>query len=192
MTSKSRTWCCAGWRSVLIAVGTAVGSLTGAGCNLSEAGMSAHRSPDQFFAVLALEHHAINLSMVPPYDTVTLHTTREMGDGSVVPGEVVYSVSSPSLSVTNGVLKAESPVSRAVVRVTLTYGTITRTDLNEAGLRATDVSVNNCIRFMLWCTWLEWSGAGKTKLESHPPLPPGGRPCSLNLVHSLARSASKV
>ncbi len=98
------------------------------GCHLSDAGLTAYRPPAQYFAVLALEHHAINLSMEAPYDTVTLHTIQAMGDGSVVPGEVTYSVSGPSLSVTNGVLKAERPVASAVVRVTRTYGTITRTD----------------------------------------------------------------
>jgi len=128
MTSNSKPSSGFGKRSTWIAGCTAVGLLAGVGCSLSETEPSAHLPPDQFFTVLALEHHAINLSMVAPYDTVTLHTTRVMGDGGAVPGDVVYSVSSPSLSVTNGVLKAESPVSRAVVRVTLTYGTITRTD----------------------------------------------------------------
>ncbi len=112
------------WRSALIAVYT----LSGAGCNLSDTGPSAYRPPDQYFAALALEHHAINLSTVAPYDTVTLRTARTMGDGSNAPGEVTYSVSDPSISITDGVLKAESPVVRAVLHVTLTYGTITRTD----------------------------------------------------------------
>lgn len=113
---------------MLMAVCVALCGFTGIGCNLSDAGPSPYRSPDQFFAVLSLEHHAINLSMVAPYDTVTLHTVHAMGDGSAVPGEVVYSVSSPSISITNGVLKAERPVALAVVHATLTYGTITRTD----------------------------------------------------------------
>ncbi len=113
--------------TVIIAV-IAMWTLTSAGCNLSDTGLSAYRPPDQYFAVLALEHHAINLSTEAPYDTLTLHTIRTMGDGSVVPGEVTYSVNKPNISVTNGVLKAHSAVANAVVRVTLTYGTITRTD----------------------------------------------------------------
>ncbi len=124
------------WRHALIATCTAVCTLSGAGCNLSDTGPTAYRSPDKFFAVLALEHHAINLSMVAPYDTVTLHTIRAMGDGSVVPGEVIYSVSNPSISVTDGVLKAERPVDSAVVRVTLVYGTIKRTDSAIVSVRA--------------------------------------------------------
>ncbi len=115
---------CCWWHTALIAVCV----FTGTGCNLSDTGPSPYRSPEQFFAVLSLEHHAINLSMVAPYDTVTLHTVQAMGDGSEVPGEVVYSVSSPSISITDGVLKAERPVSRAMIRVQLTYGTMTRTD----------------------------------------------------------------
>jgi len=120
MIKSSTLWC----RSAVLSMCVMIG----AGCNLSDMGPSAHRSPDQYFAVLALEHHAINLSMVAPYDTVTLHTIRAMGDGSEVPGEVTYSVSNPGISITDGVLKAESPVARAVLRVTLTHGTITRTD----------------------------------------------------------------
>ncbi len=103
-------------------------TMMGIGCNLSDTGLTAYRPSDQYFAVLSLEHHAINLSMVAPYDTLTLHTIQAMGDGSVVPGEVTYSVRGSGISVTNGVLKAESPVARAVLRVTLTHGTITRTD----------------------------------------------------------------
>ncbi len=116
------------WRTALITAVLATGTLTSAGCNLSDTGLSAYRPPNQYFAVLALEHHAINLSTVAPYDTLTLHTIRTMGDGSVVPGEVTYSVNKPNISVTNGVLKAHSAVANAVVRVTMTYGTITRTD----------------------------------------------------------------
>ena len=112
------------WRVALIVVCM----LTASSCNLSDTGPSAYLPQHQYFAVLALEHHAINLSMTAPYDTVTLHTTRLMGDGSAVPGDVTYSVSTPDISVTNGVLKGERPVARAVVRVTLTHGTITRTD----------------------------------------------------------------
>ncbi len=103
-------------------------TLTSTGCSLSDAGLTAYRPSDQYFAVLALEHHAINLSTTAPYDTLTLHTIRTMGDGSVVPGEVTYSVNNPAISVTNGVLKAHSAINSAVLRVTLTYGTMTRTD----------------------------------------------------------------
>ncbi len=116
------------WRHAFVPAVLATGTLMSTGCNLSDTGLSAYRPPDQYFAVLALEHHAINLSTVDPYDTLTLHTIRTMGDGSVVPGEVTYSVDKPNISVTNGVLKAHSAVAKAVVRVTLTYGTITRTD----------------------------------------------------------------
>jgi len=116
------------WRSAAIRTLMAMWTLTSAGCHLSDAGLTAYRPPDQYFAVLALEHHAINLSTQAPYDTLTLHTIRTMGDGSVVPGEVTYSVNKPGIRVTNGVLTAVSPVDSAVVRVTLTYGTITRTD----------------------------------------------------------------
>ncbi len=116
------------WRPTVITAVLSVWTLTSAGCNLSDTGMSAYRPPDQYFAVLALEHHAINLSTVAPYDTLTLHTIRAMGDGGVVPGDVTYSVSSPSIRVIDGVLKADSPVTKAVLRVKLTHGTITRTD----------------------------------------------------------------
>ncbi len=116
------------WGSTMITTMIMVSTLTITGCNLSDTGLSAYRPADQYFAVLALEHHAINLSTEAPYDTLTLHTIRTMGDGSVVPGEVTYSVNKPGISVTNGVLKANSAVTGAVVRVTLTHGTITRTD----------------------------------------------------------------
>ncbi len=116
------------WRPTVFTAVLMVSTLMSVGCNISDTGLTAYRPPDQYFAVLALEHHAINLSTEAPYDTLTLHTIRTMGDGSVVPGEVTYSVNSPGISVTNGVLKAESAVARAVLRVTLTHGTITRTD----------------------------------------------------------------
>jgi hypothetical protein len=112
-------------------------ALTGSGCHLSDTGASAYLPPDQYFAELSLEHHAINLSLGAPYDTVTLRTTRTMGDGGPVPGEVVYRVTSPSLSITNGVLKADSAVTRATVYATLTYGTITRTDSAVVSVIAT-------------------------------------------------------
>ncbi len=116
------------WRSTAITAMIVICTLLNAGCNLSDTGLTAYRPPDQYFAVLTLEHHAINLSTTAPYDTLTLHTIRTMGDGSVVPGEVTYSVNKPGISVTNGILKAVSAVDSAVLRVTLTYGTITRTD----------------------------------------------------------------
>ena len=99
------------------------------GCRLSDTGHSSYLPAHRFFAVLQLEHRAMNLAMVSPYDTVMLHVTRVMGDGSSVPGEVVYSVSDPAITVTpGGVLKALAPVARAIVRVALTYGGITRSD----------------------------------------------------------------
>ncbi len=116
------------WRSTVITAAIAASIVMNAGCNLSDTGLTTYYPADQYFAVLALEHHAINLSTEAPYDTLTLHTIRTMTDGSVVPGEVTYSVDKPNISVTNGVLKAESAVAKAVVRVTMTYGTITRTD----------------------------------------------------------------
>ncbi len=125
------------WRSAAITAVIAVGTLLSAGCSLSDAGLTAYRPPDQYFAVLALEHHAINLSTVAPYDTLTLHTIRTMGDGSDVPGEVTYSVNNPGIRVTKGVLTAVSAVDSAVVRVTLTYGTITRTDSAVVSVIAT-------------------------------------------------------
>jgi len=123
--SKLTTRLCSSWlHPALMTLCT----LTASGCKLSDPGLSAYLPPDRFFAALTLEHHAINLSIVPPYDTITLDATPLMGDGSVVPGELTYRVSDPSLSITGGVLKAESPVARAVVYVTLTHGTTTRTD----------------------------------------------------------------
>ncbi len=98
------------------------------GCKLSDGGATSHLPPDQFFAVFALDHHAINLSMMAPYNTVALNTVARMADGNPVPGEITYRVSNPAISVTGGILKAESAVSRAVVLLTLTYGTVTRTD----------------------------------------------------------------
>lgn len=98
------------------------------GCNLSEMAHSAHLSPDEFYSVLELEHHAINLSTVAPYNTLILKTRKETGDGTVLPGEVEYSVSSSSISVTDGVLTAISPVAKAFVRATFTYKGIKRTD----------------------------------------------------------------
>lgn len=98
------------------------------GCNLSDTGHSSYLPPENFYAVLKLEHHAINLSMIAPYDTLTLKTIQEMGDGNVAPGEVEYSVNNPAITVTGGVLTAVSPVTKAVVRATLTHDGITRTD----------------------------------------------------------------
>lgn len=109
----------------------------GIGCNISDAGMSAYLPPDKFFAEFSLEHKAINLSTTTPYDTITLRTIRLMGDDRDVPGDVTYSVSSPSISISNGVLKAESAVDRAVVRVKLTHGKITRTDSAYVSVSAT-------------------------------------------------------
>ncbi len=116
------------WRSTSTAFGVALFAFAGVGCNLSDTGPSPYLPPDQYFTVLSFEHHAINLSTVAPYDTVTLNTTRAMGDGSVVPGEVVYSTNSPSLSITNSVLKATGAVAKAEVYATMTSGTITRVD----------------------------------------------------------------
>jgi len=125
MTTKMTTIWRSSWlRFALMTLCT----LTTSACKLSDPGLSTYLPPDRFFAALTLEHHAINLSTVPPYDTVTLHATPVMGDGSVTPGALTYRVSDPSLSITNGVLKAENPVSLAYVYVTLTHGTTTRTD----------------------------------------------------------------
>ncbi len=121
MTSKCRiSWT----RSALIAGAT----LLSVGCKLADGGATSLLPPDQFFAVLALEQHAINLSLMAPYDTVTLNTVAMMADGSAVPDEITYSVSNPAIRVTGGILKADSAIARAVVRVILTHGTVTRTD----------------------------------------------------------------
>lgn len=121
--TRRKSWCSTG-----TAFGIALFALAGMGCNLSDTGPSPYLPPDQYFTVLSFEHHAINLSTDAPYDTVTLHTTRAMGDGSVAPGEVIYSTNSPQLSITNGVLKATAAVARAEVYARMTSGTITRVD----------------------------------------------------------------
>ncbi len=120
--------CFAAWRTAVFVAVLTAGALTSVGCNLSDAGLSPYRPPDQYFAKLSLEHHAINLSTVAPYDTVTLRTIGTMGDGTVVPGEATYRVDGTGISITNGVLKATEPVAGATIYATMTYGVITRTD----------------------------------------------------------------
>lgn len=100
----------------------------GNGCNLSDEGMTSYLPPDKYLASLSLEHHAINLSTDSPFDTVTLKAVGLMGDGSESPDDIEYSVSDPSISITNGILKAESAIPKAIVRAKLTHGLITRTD----------------------------------------------------------------
>ncbi len=125
MWTKMTTKLCFSWlHSALMTLC----ALTASGCKLSDPGLAAYLPPGQFFAALTFEHHAINLATEAPYDTVTLVATPLMGDGSIVPGELTYRVSDSSLRIAGRVLKAERPVARAVVYVTLTHGTTTRTD----------------------------------------------------------------
>ncbi len=121
MTNK--LYSCCGRAALIVSC-----ALLSSGCKLSDSGVTSHLPQDKFFAAFTLEHHAINLSVVEPYDTVTLKTVATMADGSLAPGEITYSVDNPALSVQDGILKANSAVAYAIVRVTQTHGPVTRTD----------------------------------------------------------------
>jgi hypothetical protein len=83
-----------------------------------------------FYATLTFPQHAINLATVASYDTLHIQATALMQDGTPVPGIVTYT-SSNAAAVTvdsTGLLTANQATTGTIIRASLTYGGITRTD----------------------------------------------------------------
>jgi hypothetical protein len=79
---------------------------------------------------LAFADHAINIATASPYDTLQVHVYAAMQDGSPVQGTIIYSTKDTTkirISPT-GLLTALSPTSKAVIRASLTYNGVTRSD----------------------------------------------------------------
>lgn len=99
-------------------------------CGIEQDGFGTEKSPRQFFARLDVDHHAVNLAMTSPYNTVQLQVVAEMGDGSAAPGTPTFTVQdSAAVSVSaTGLLTAIEPIEKTVVRISMTLDGVTRTD----------------------------------------------------------------
>lgn len=93
-------------------------------------------SPDALYTKLTLNHHAVTLALVAPYDTLTLRATSYAATGTPLSdsGTTTYRVTlngTPDTSVrvsATGVLEAIAPVSGAIVEARHTIGNLTLAD----------------------------------------------------------------
>jgi hypothetical protein len=88
--------------------------------------------PSQLYWALTLDHHAVNLSIVSPYDTLQLTTTPRAATGDALPvsGTVVYTstdLAHVQVSPT-GLVRAVAPGTGFKVIATLAVGNLTRAD----------------------------------------------------------------
>lgn len=106
------------------------GVMTTFGCTRDTSDFMMARDPHDFYSQLTFTYHAINLATVAPYDTIRVLAVASMQDGSPVPGTVVYTSANPTaVSVdSTGVLTATGVTTGTMIRASLTYDGITRTD----------------------------------------------------------------
>jgi hypothetical protein len=108
--------------------GTLMGTLM---CTLgcSETTASGAQS-SQLYWKLSLNHHAITVTDSAPYDTITLVATPRTALGAAISttNPVSYTIRSPGVSVTNGVLRGTAPASQVWVIATMTVDGLTLLD----------------------------------------------------------------
>jgi hypothetical protein len=110
--------------------GTAVLAAGLVGCSgdtTSPAGLT----PAQVFFTLALNYHAINLALTPPYDTVRLTTTARSAAGTVIneSGRVTYRATDSTVTVdSTGLVTAHYVTAQTKVIATRTVHGTTQTD----------------------------------------------------------------
>lgn len=99
-------------------------------CSMDKDGFNPASRQDQLLTEVKLEFNAYNLATDEPYNTVQLQATAISGTGKVLDHPVTYSVADPKLLEvsSDGVLKAIAPTTGTVVRVSMTYNGLTRTD----------------------------------------------------------------
>jgi hypothetical protein len=87
--------------------------------------------PAQAFLTLALNYHAINLALTPPYDTVRLTTTARSAAGTVLggSGRVTYQATDSTVTVdSTGLVTAHYVTAQTEVLATRTVQGVTQTD----------------------------------------------------------------
>jgi hypothetical protein len=110
--------------------GTAVLAAGLVGCSGDTTG-PAVLPPAQVFLTLALNYHAINLALTPPYDTVRLTTTARSAAGTALggSGRVTYQATDSTVTVdSTGLVTAHYVTARTEVLATQTVQGVTQTD----------------------------------------------------------------
>lgn len=99
-------------------------------CGIDREGFTPAIGADQLLSKVKLEFNAYNLATDAPYNTVQLRVTGISGTGEIIDGPVTYSVANSSLIEvsSSGLLKALAPTPGTLVRVSMTYNGLTRTD----------------------------------------------------------------
>lgn len=106
-------------------------SLTGlVGCQHSDT-VNPTFDPSTFFARLVLAEHAVTLSTTAPANTVQLHITAEMGDGTTMIPTVHFTKSDSTIDVDSlGRITARfATIFPATVRACVTYNDVTHCDV---------------------------------------------------------------
>lgn len=101
-----------------------------AGCGSDTMGFDPTLSDHQFFAQISVPTRAVNLATDPQYNTVQLQAVPMFADGTVVPGTVTFTSSSPVVTVSpSGLVTATGATnSPALVAIAMTYKGVTRSD----------------------------------------------------------------
>jgi hypothetical protein len=101
-----------------------------AACGSDTMGFDPVLAPGAFFAGLSLSQHAVNLSLAAPSNSMRLVAAPVFGDGTTVPGTVIFESESPQVTVgADGTITAVDVTGAPVlVRASLTYQGVTRTD----------------------------------------------------------------
>lgn len=106
--------------------------ISAAACGSDTGGFSPVGSKHPLFGSITLSYHGINLSTQSPYDTVRLTAQTLDFDGMPIAGTPIFSTNDLSSlrvdSVTGLVVALATTSTPAVVRVSMTYGGITRAD----------------------------------------------------------------
>lgn len=108
-----------------------VAALAVAGCTPDSLAPSPDADPSRLYWALTLDHHAVTLSTIPPYDTLTLFATPHTVNGETLTGDTLTFTSSDGDRVqvdAHGVLRAIGPTQNVVVVATLTRGDLTHSD----------------------------------------------------------------
>jgi len=127
------------WVGTLAILGGLVGLLVG--CGSDPVAPKPAPDPARLYWALTLDHRAVTLSTVAPYDTTQLTATPRSALGTALPesATIVFASTNPqNVQVSStGLVRALSPGDGTVVTATVTVGGVTRADTAVVNVTAT-------------------------------------------------------